>query len=286
MLTNHSLMRELQPAQNNLSAIFPAACGALPASAAILGSAVPMTGAQRVVSRNLTKSIAAGVAAIAIAGGSYGIVSATSSGSSAAASSGTAGSGGAAGGPGSGGGGSNARSGPAAGGTSGTASSVSTSGFTLTTAAGQKVTVHEASATTYQRGTSAASASAVTTGEPVLVLGTTSGTTITATQVIVQPTDSGSATSPAAKVVPFQRGAPATSKQVGQIPANYTEGSGTIVSGTAANKATEAALAAYPGGVVDRVVKLSNGEYEVHYIGVNWPHHIFVNQDFKVVGAG
>jgi hypothetical protein len=278
-------MRELQPAQNNLSAIFLAACGALPASAAILGSAVPMTGAQRVVSRNLTKSIAAGVAAIAIAGGSYGIVSATSSGSSAAASSGTAGSGGAAGGPGSGGGGSNARSGPAAGGTSGTASSVSTSGFTLTTAAGQKVTVHEASATTYQRGTSAASASAVTTGEPVLVLGTTSGTTITATQVIVQPTDSGSATSSAAKVVPFQRGAPATSKQVGQIPANYTEGSGTIVSGTAANKATEAALAAYPGGVVDRVVKLSNGEYEVHYIGVNWPHHIFVNQDFKVVGA-
>jgi len=243
-----------------------------------------------VVSRNLTKSIAAGVAAIAIAGGSYGIVSATSSGSSAAASSGTAGSGtagsgGAAGGPGSGGGGSNARSGPAAGGTSGTASSVSTSGFTLTTAAGQKVTVHEASATTYQRGTSAASASAVTTGEPVLVLGTTSGTTITATQVIVQPTDSGSATSSAAKVVPFQRGAPATSKQVGQIPANYTEGSGTIVSGTAANKATEAALAAYPGGVVDRVVKLSNGEYEVHYIGVNWPHHIFVNQNFKVVGA-
>ncbi|MFL5592640.1 MAG: hypothetical protein ACJ8DI_34010, partial [Ktedonobacteraceae bacterium] len=86
-------------------------------------------------------------------------------------------------------------------------------------------------------------------------------------------------------VVPFQRGAPTTSKQVGQIPANYSQGSGTIVSGTTANKATEAALAAYPGGVVDRVVQLSNGEYEVHYIGVNWPHHIFVNQDFKVVGA-
>jgi hypothetical protein len=49
-------------------------------------------------------------------------------------------------------------------------------------------------------------------------------------------------------------------------------------------------LAAYPGGrvvvvVVDRVVKLSNGEYEVHNIGVNWPHHVFVNQDFGVVGA-
>src|SRR5438132_13781545 len=109
-------MSELQPAQNNLSATFLVACSALLVSAAILGSVVPMTGAQRVVSRKLTKSIAAGVAAIAIAGGSYGIVSATSSGSSAAAS------GGALGGPGSGGGGSNARSGPAAGGPSGPAS--------------------------------------------------------------------------------------------------------------------------------------------------------------------
>jgi hypothetical protein len=32
-------------------------------------------------------------------------------------------------------------------------------------------------------------------------------------------------------------------------------------------------------------VQLSNGEYEVHNIGVNWPHHIFLNKDFKVVGA-
>jgi hypothetical protein len=191
-------------------------------------------------------------------------------------------------GPG-GGGGSNARSGPASGGASGTVSNVSASGFTLTTATGQKVTVDEASSTTYQKGTSSTSASAITNGESVLVLGTvntTSGTTITATQVIVQPTGGGgSATSSAAGVIPFQRGAPTTSKQVGQIPANYSEGSGTIVSGTAANKATEAALAAYPGGVVDRVVQLSDGEYEAHNIGVNWPHHVFVNQDFKVVGA-
>jgi hypothetical protein len=137
-----------------------------------------------------------------------------------------------------------------------------------------------------QKGTRSTSASAVTTGEPVLVLGTTSGTTITATQVIVQPTGSGgSATSSAAGVIPFQRGAPTTSKQVGQIPSNYSQGSGTIVSGTTANKATEAALAAYAGGIVDRVVKLSNGEYEVHNIGVNWPHHIFVNKNFKVIGA-
>ncbi len=148
------------------------------------------------------------------------------------------------------------------------------------------VTVNEASATTYENGTSSTSASAITKGENVLVLGTTSGTTITATQVTVEPAgDGGSAASSAAGVVPFQQGAPSTSKQVGQIPANYTEGSGTIVNGTTANSTTEAALAAYPGGVVDRVVQLSNGEYEVHYIGVNWPHHIFVNQDFKVVGA-
>src|SRR5437762_6532971 len=185
--------------------------------------------------------------------------------------------------------GSNARSGPASGGASGTVSNVSTSGFTLTTSAGQKVTVDEASSTTYQNGTISISASAITNGESVLVLGTvntTNGTTIAATQVIVQPTGSGgAAASSAAGVVPFQRGAPTTSKQVGQIPANYSQGSGTIVSGTTANKATEAALATYPGGVVDRVVKLSNGEYEVHNIGVNWPHHVFVNKDFKVVGA-
>jgi hypothetical protein len=191
----------------------------------------------------------------------------------------------AAGGSGSGGGGSNARSGPAAGGASGAVGSVSTSGFTMTTAAGQKVTVNKASSTTYQNGTTATSASALRKGESVLVLGTVNGTTITASQVIVKPTGGGSATSSAAKVIPLKRGAPSTSKQVGQIPANYSQGSGTIVSGTTANKATEAALAAYPGGIVDRVVKLSNGEYEVHYIGVNWPHHIFVNKNFKVIGA-
>ena len=230
--------------------------------------------------RKLTRSIVVGAAAIAVAGGSYGIVSATSgSGSTAAASTAPAASS-------SGGGGSNARSGPAAGGSSGTVSSLSTSGFTITTPAGQKVTVKETSSTTYQNRTSPASASAITTGEPVLVLGTTSSTTITATQVTVQPAGSeGSAASSAAGVVPFQQGAPATSKTVGQVPADYTQGSGTLASGTTANKATEAALAAYPGGVVDRVVELGNGDYEVHYIGVNWPHHIFVNQDFKVIGA-
>jgi hypothetical protein len=185
-----------------------------------------------------------------------------------------------------GGAGSNARSAPAAGGAAGTVNGVSTSHFTIATSAGQQVTVDEASSTAYREGTSAVSASAMTTGDSVLVLGTTSGTTITATEVIVQPAgDGGSASSSAGKVIPFQPGAPTTSKQVGRIPADYSEGSGTIVGGPAASQATEAALAAYPGGVVDRVVELSNGEYEVHNIGVNWPHHVFVDQDFKVVGA-
>jgi len=148
------------------------------------------------------------------------------------------------------------------------------------------VTVTELSSTTYGKGTRSLSKDAVTKGEAVLVLGITSGTGITASQVILQPTDgSGSAASTAAGVVPFERGTPATSKQVGQIPASYSQGSGTIVSGTAADRATEASLAAYPGGIVDRVVQLSNGEYEVHNIGVNWPHHVFVSKAFKVLGA-
>ncbi len=145
------------------------------------------------------------------------------------------------------------------------------------------MTITEAPATTYHEGPSPASASAIADGDPVLVLGTAENTTIAATQVIVHPAAPAAAT--AAQVVPFHRGAASTSKQAPQIPASYRQGSGTIVSGTAAWKATQAALAAYPGGIVHRVVQLSNGEYEVHNIGVNWPHHIFVNQDFKVVGA-
>jgi hypothetical protein len=237
---------------------------------------------------SLTKWIAAAAAALVVAVGVFGIVSATSSNGSSTASAATTsqvGSSASAGRPGAGGGGSNARSGPAAGGSSGKVTSVSASGFTLKTPAGQKVTVKETSSTAYRKGTKSVRASTVTKGEPVLVLGTTNSTTITATQVIVQPTSSGSRPSWAGKVIPFKSGAQSASKQAGQIPASYQQGAGTIVSGTAANKATKAALSVYAGGVVDRVVQLTGGEYEVHYIGVNWPHHIFVNHNFKVVGA-
>ena len=234
-----------------------------------------------------SKVIGAGIAAIVIAGGSYGIVTATSSSATTAASPSSTSSGHAfpdASGAGGSGSGANARSGRAAGGSIGTASSVSGSGFTLTTATGEKVTIKEASSTTYEQGTSTASASAVTNGAPVLVLGTTDNTTITATEVIVSPPASSTA-NPGGQVIAYSKGTKGSSQTVGTIPSDYTQGSGTLASGTTADKATEAALAAYPGGVVDRVVELGNGDYEVHNIGVNWPHHIFVNQDFQVIGA-
>lgn len=234
-------------------------------------------------SSKLTRPIAIGATALAIGGGTYGIVSAAAStGSGVATTASSPAPTSAPRAPGAGG--SNARSGPAAGGSLGTVDSVSKSGFTMTTPAAQKVTVQRSSSTSYRKGTRSSSASAVKKGVRVLVLGTTSGTTISASKVVVQTTGAREAPS-AAEVVAFKRGSTATSKQAGQIPASYKQGSGTIVGGATANKATEAALDAYPGGVVDRVVKLSNGEYEVHNIGVNWPHHIFVNQAFQVVGA-
>jgi hypothetical protein len=236
-------------------------------------------------SHKFTKPIAIAAIVLILAGAAVGVISLTSGGSSSSAATtsltttahaaGTGGFGS--------GGGSNARSGPAAGGSIGTVSSVSASGFTLSTSTGGKVTIKEASSTKYDKGTSAASKSAVKKGATVLALGTDNNTTITATEVIVGPPKPNSKT--AAQVVGFSRGTGGTSKSVGQIPASYKQGTGTILSGTTANKATEAALLAYPGGVVDRVVQLSNGEYEVHNIGVNWPHHIFASQSFKVVGA-
>src|SRR3954454_14653098 len=157
--------------------------------------------------RRLSKPLAIGAAVVVIGAGAYGIVGATSSNGSAGATSGQTAKAGFTAKAGS-----NARSGPAAGGTVGTVSSVSTSSFTVSTSAGEKVTVKKASSTTYRKGTSSTSASAVAKGKPVLVLGTTNGTTITATQVVVQPASGGSATSyTPSKVVPFKRGARSTS---------------------------------------------------------------------------
>lgn len=231
-----------------------------------------------------TRWLAAGAVVVVLAGGVLGIVRLTTgSGSSAATA--TAVPSASAGHFGAGGGAANARSAPAAGGASGTVSAMSRSAFTLRTSAGQTVTVKETASTAYGNGTAPSSSRAVKTAERVLVLGTVNGGTITAAQVILRPTSRGSAPAWAGTVIPFRRGAPSAAKSAGRVPGGYKEGSGTIVGGIAAGKATRAALTVYAGGIVDRVVRLGSGEYEVHNIGVNWPHHIFVTGAFKVVGA-
>jgi hypothetical protein len=51
------------------------------------------------------------------------------------------------------------------------------------------------------------------------------------------------------------------------------------------DKAKAVAVAKYPGGTVNRVLKLSDGSYAVHMIKISWPHHVFVSKNFKVTGA-
>jgi hypothetical protein len=72
---------------------------------------------------------------------------------------------------------------------------------------------------------------------------------------------------------------------VGQVPQDWHSGSGTIITGAAADEAKAVALAKYPGGTVNRVLKLSDGSYAVHMIKIRWPHHVFVSQGFTVTGA-
>ena len=173
-----------------------------------------------------------------------------------------------------------ARADPSDGGATGIVDATTASGFTMTTATGVKVTVTESSATK----TTGAPAKAVKKGASALVLGMVDSATVAATRVVVQPGgDGGASAAAAAGVIAFQQGTPSPDKSVGRIP-DYTEGEGTIVNGTTAYKAIKAAQAVVPGGVNDRVVELSDGEYEVHDISVNWPHHVFVDKNFKVVG--
>jgi len=121
----------------------------------------------------------------------------------------------------------------------------------------------------------------IAAGAAALVLAGGSYATVSATSG-----GSGAATASAAgTVIPFHRGQPSPAKVVGHVPPGWTAGSGTLVTGTAASKATAAANVAYPGGTVDRVVLVADGDYNVHVIGVNWPHHVFLNSEFKVIGA-
>jgi hypothetical protein len=89
-----------------------------------------------------------------------------------------------------------------------------------------------------------------------------------------------------------QENAPQSSRQSGpnqraegQVPPNWRPGTGTIITGEDADKAKAAAMAKYPGGIVNRVLKLSDGSYAVHMIKIRWPHHVFVSKEFQVIGA-
>ena len=173
-------------------------------------------------------------------------------------------------------------SGPADGGSTGIVDSTSSTGFTMTTATGVVVTVTETSTTKTLIGRP----SDVHAGTSVLVLGLDNTNTITAAYVVIQPHgDGGAAAAKADGVIPFQSGVPSPTKSVGTIPASYTQGQGTIVTGTAAYIATAIAQTVFPGGIVDRVVQLSDGSYEVHNISVNWPHHVFISKNFQYLGA-
>jgi hypothetical protein len=72
---------------------------------------------------------------------------------------------------------------------------------------------------------------------------------------------------------------------VGTVPQGWQPGSGTVITGSAADQAKAVALAKYPGGTVNRVLQLSDGSYAVHMIKISFPHHVFVSTSFQVTGA-
>jgi hypothetical protein len=94
---------------------------------------------------------------------------------------------------------------------------------------------------------------------------------------------SGTATHAPAQFGP--RFGQAPEQQTGQVPAGWQPGTGTIITGAAADQAKAAAVAKYPGGTVNRVLQLSDGSYAVHRIGTAAPHHIFVSTNFEVTGT-
>jgi hypothetical protein len=62
-------------------------------------------------------------------------------------------------------------------------------------------------------------------------------------------------------------------------------GSGTIITGNAANGAKQAALAAGYKGTVKVVMKLPDGSYDVHLFALTGPRDVFVTKDFEVIGS-
>jgi hypothetical protein len=178
---------------------------------------------------------------------------------------------------------------PADGGSTGIVATTFESGFTITTATGVVVTVNE---TPFTKTVAATGENVdffdrnIRQGTSVLVVGLDNAATITADWVVIQPHgDGGAAAAKAQDVIPFETGVPSPAKSVGTIPASYTQGGGTLVSGTLAYVPVWVAQAVFPGGIVDRVVSLSDGSYEVHNVGINWPHHVFVSKALVYLGA-
>ncbi|MEY9861094.1 hypothetical protein ABH935_006734 [Catenulispora sp. GAS73] len=245
-------------------------------------------GKRTFATRKRKVAVIAGLAVLAVTGIGVGLVAASgsTSGTSATASGSTGsptspvGAGGARQG-------SNARSTNEPGGTSGTISSVTGTGFSVKTTVGESITIDENSSTTYENAAgatpTATTSSALTPGQAVLVLGTVNSTTITASQVTIEPANSPYTTA-STDVTAVHQGQQNASQSYGTIPTDYTEGQGTIVGAGTANQAVQTALQKYPGGIVDRVVQLPDGDYEVHDIGTNI-HHIFENSSFQVIGA-
>jgi hypothetical protein len=100
---------------------------------------------------------------------------------------------------------------------------------------------------------------------------------------IIDP-GAGNDTPATANAAPQAQPAAQTS-QAGHVPQGWSPGTGTIITGAAADQAKAAAIAQYPEGTVNRVLKLSDGSYAVHRIGTSGQHHIFVSPDFKVTGT-
>jgi hypothetical protein len=81
-------------------------------------------------------------------------------------------------------------------------------------------------------------------------------------------------------------GATSTTQTVAPSRGAAPSQAGTLITGAAAGKAKAAALAAGYKGTVDRVLKLSDGSYAVHFTAnPSGPHDVFVSKDFKVTGA-
>jgi hypothetical protein len=98
--------------------------------------------------------------------------------------------------------------------------------------------------------------------------------------------NSGTSTSASGTANVAQAAAPSHAAKSGQLPPNWQPGSGTPITGAAADKAKAAALAAGYKGTVNRVLQLSDGSYAVHlFANPAGPHHVFVSKDFKVTGT-